>query len=224
MEAGVNNAVDSGVAESPCEAIVGQALPARLAVVSNDAGASTSTAVFVDDIFNRFNSNCGGCHVAANLGNFQFNRSTFASVATQTLVDRMSSDDANTYMPPDPVGKPALKRGPEDPVSQLLSLVQKWLAAGKPKDLFYIEVDTCACGPGYLGRPHRFAGETRSDGPVYFGHANVGEVRRDRVRARLPLMDRGRRQVAIGARAARAVDILQQRYSVIFDSFEYAFL
>src|SRR5664280_3362241 len=70
------NTPDSSSDGSNCTPIQGQPLPARLAVMSADAGAPTGTPVFVDDVFSRFNSTCGGCHVAANQGNYQLTRGT----------------------------------------------------------------------------------------------------------------------------------------------------
>jgi mono/diheme cytochrome c family protein len=137
-------ATDAGVPEdagspNPCGPIQGQPIPARLAVMSADA-APTTTAIFVDDIFSRFSTTCGGCHVAANQGGFQTNRGNFADHANQTMLDRLSSDDPTYYMPPPSAGgKPASQRSADDPVTQLATLIREWLAAGKPAYVFYLD-------------------------------------------------------------------------------------
>jgi len=144
-DAGVDKP-DSAVLDQ-CHPVQGQPIPARLAVMSQDAGTATTTEVFVDDIYNRFNSTCGGCHVAAQQGGFQVNRSTFINVDTQLMLARMQSDDPAFFMPP-PVagGIPASQRSPDDPVAQLVVYIQQWVAAGKPVDVFSIATQSGTTG------------------------------------------------------------------------------
>jgi len=132
---------------STCAPIQGQPIPARLAVMSADAGTATTTQVFVDDVFNRFNSTCGGCHVASSQGNFQTSRTNFINIDVQKMLSRMQSDDPNLFMPPPSVGgSPASQRSAEDPVTQLIFYLQQWAAAGKPADVFYVSNDSTNAG------------------------------------------------------------------------------
>ena len=108
-DAGVDKP-DSAVPEQ-CHPVQGQPIPARLAVMSQDAGTSTTTQVFVDDIYNRFNSTCGGCHVSSQQGGFQVSRTSFINVDAQAMLARMQSDDAAVFMPP-PVADRRLLKGP----------------------------------------------------------------------------------------------------------------
>lgn len=135
-------ALDSATAPIKCTPIQGQPIPSRLAVMSADALTGQGTPVFIQDLFNRFNSTCGGCHVAANQGNFQVSLTNFATLVNQSVVDLMNSDDPTVFMPP-PVagGIPASQRQPSDPVAQLATLLTQWMAAGSPNDVFYINQD-----------------------------------------------------------------------------------
>ena len=122
-----------------CHPVQGQPIPARLAAESADAGVSEQTPVFVDDIYNRFVSTCGACHVSSNQGGLQINRSSFVSQDVQAMLNRVLSNDPTVYMPPQSVGgKAAQDRSPDDPVMQLAGLLQAWLAAGQPADVFYM--------------------------------------------------------------------------------------
>ena len=132
-----------------CGPIQGEAIPARLAVMSADAGVATTSQVLVDDVFNRFNSTCGGCHVSSIQGNFQVSRASFINVDVQKMLDRMQSDDPNVFMPPPSVGgMAASQRSAEDPVTQLIFYLQQWVAAGRPSDHFYISNESSDAGTG----------------------------------------------------------------------------
>ena len=137
-----------------CTPIQGQPIPARLAVMSAAAPSAQGTPVFVQDLFDRFNSICGGCHVSANQGNYQVSLTTFPTLVTQDVVNRMTSDDPTVFMPPPTAGGvPASQRAPSDPTSQLVTLLTEWLAAGSPNDVFYVNQstgDAGASGNAYL--------------------------------------------------------------------------
>lgn len=130
---------DAGLADTHCSPVQGQPIPARLVAMSKTPSSGTgNNVVFVDDLFNQYKSLCGGCHVEANQGNLQVSRSTFATLIDQTSVDRMESDDPNTFMPPVSGGGVAFStRGPQDPVVLFDSLLKQWIAAGRPNDVFY---------------------------------------------------------------------------------------
>jgi mono/diheme cytochrome c family protein len=121
-------------------------IPARLAVMSASAPATTRT-VFVKDVFSLFRSTCGGCHVDGSQGGFHVDSSTFPLQVGlkdnkgQKVLDRLTTDDPLKVMPPSPLGKPASERGPNEPVSQLLILLETWMAANAPPDVFSITTE-----------------------------------------------------------------------------------
>src|SRR5437868_4182224 len=110
-------------------------IPARLSVMLASEPVTTRT-VFVRDVFNLFNSTCGGCHVAGSYGGFHVDSVTFPIKVGQNpkVIERLTTDDIMKVMPPAPQGKPASQRSPDDPVSQLLVLVQAWVSAGGAGD------------------------------------------------------------------------------------------
>ena len=117
-----------------------------------DGKSNSATGVFTSDLFNLFQSNCGGCHVDNSLGGFQVSLLTFPSTVTHEALDRMRSDEQDFYMPPQGAGGEAFsKRGKDDPVVELANLLEAWLAAGRPADVFY---------------PQSGDGATRRDGYV----------------------------------------------------------
>jgi mono/diheme cytochrome c family protein len=115
-------------------------LPARSSVMQRMRGGS-STGVFTSDLFGLFQSNCGGCHVDNSLGGFQAKLATFSNVVTSEALDRLTSDDPKFFMPPGE--RPGFsKLGPEDPLVELARLLEAWVAAGKPADVFYPAEET----------------------------------------------------------------------------------
>ena len=90
--------------------------------------------VKTSDLFTRFNSICGGCHVAAANGGFQVNATTFATVFDASRLARIESNDPSFAMPP--VGKAFSSRAPDDPVRVLATYLEAWLAQGRPVDMF----------------------------------------------------------------------------------------
>ncbi len=142
--------LDGSTPTIKCTPVQGQPIPARLVVMSANALTGQGTPVFVQDLFDRFNSTCGGCHVAANQGNYQVSLTNFTTLVTQDVVNRMTSDDPTVLMPPPTAGGvPASQRPSSDPVSQLVTLLTEWIAAGSPNDVFYINQNTGDAGaPG----------------------------------------------------------------------------
>jgi mono/diheme cytochrome c family protein len=134
-------------AETCVAARSSQPLPARLSVMSRTA-TSSRQSVFVDDVFHRFDAICGGCHVQGGLGGFHTGPLDFADKVGQKAVDRILSTDPSKSMPPVSAGgKLASARGPDDPVLALATLLQAWLAAGSPRDVFYIEAASTDAEP-----------------------------------------------------------------------------
>src|ERR1051325_2562616 len=88
-------------------------------------GAAASSApaqqvIKISELFQRFNTICGRCHVATQNGGFQANADTFATVFDGTRLKRIESDDPTFAMPPE--GKAFSSRMPDDPVVQLAKL------------------------------------------------------------------------------------------------------
>lgn len=114
------------------------AMPARSIVMSAQAGGG-DTKVFTEDLFNLFKGTCGGCHVAASIGNFHVTSQTFPTVVDQRAMDRVTSDDPTFYMPPAGAGgMPFSGRTQTDPVVQLAGLLKQWIAQGRPDELFTV--------------------------------------------------------------------------------------
>jgi mono/diheme cytochrome c family protein len=108
-------------------------MPARSTVVSQMATGSATQTYFTSDLFGIFKSICGGCHVETSLGNFGVNTNTFSMLVDQKVLDVITSDDPNVFMPPvTGGGKPYSMRLPTDPVVQLATLLSTWLAQGQP--------------------------------------------------------------------------------------------
>jgi mono/diheme cytochrome c family protein len=139
--------------ELPCDPPDAVMLPARSAVASTTAGAQ-KRVVFTRDLFNLFQSHCGGCHVDANLGGFDgqlIDFDNFPELITQDAVDLIQSDDEEKFMPkPVAGGKPWSERAEGDAVRQLAELLQLWLDAGSPEDLFFMEPEGGSSESPYL--------------------------------------------------------------------------
>ncbi|HKP61023.1 MAG TPA: hypothetical protein VJV78_30040 [Polyangiales bacterium] len=139
QDAGMPNAMPAAncvPAQSP------ETVPARSEVISQVAEPAKET-VFTRDLFNKFYKQCGGCHAQdAASGGFNVpNLQGFpaAALARQDKIRlRMTSDDPLLYMPPMAFfGKPWSERAADDPVRELYELMDLWLAAGAPTELFY---------------------------------------------------------------------------------------
>lgn len=152
--------IDAPPPPGPCVQARAENLPARLAATSAQASSGSRT-VFVNDLFNLFKSSCGGCHVDAALGNFKVGPLDFADKVDQKVVDRiLSSDPAKTMPPIEAGGKLASQRSGADPILELASLLQKWIAAGRPRDVFYVQDDTTSGVSPYLMRKTTARGMT----------------------------------------------------------------
>jgi mono/diheme cytochrome c family protein len=114
--------------------------PARAVVTHPGTETGDANIVFTSDLYARFNGICGGCHVSAENGNFIVSQSSFSQSVTQAVVDLITSDDPNVYMPPmlSPNGKAYSARAPDDPVVQLVNLLEIWIQQGSPAAQFYL--------------------------------------------------------------------------------------
>ncbi len=95
--------------------------------------------VFTRDLFNRFNNQCGGCHVETALGDFQVDFNTFPELVDVDSVERMLEDDMLKLMPPPPLGVPVSERGEGDPTTALAADLQAWIDAGRPPSVRFVE-------------------------------------------------------------------------------------
>ena len=102
------------------------------------SGVTSAAGVFTTDLFSLFQSNCGACHVDNSLGGFQVSLLTFPTHVSAKALERITSDDPEVYMPPGGAGGKAFSgRSADDPVVELATLLEAWLAAGRPLDVFY---------------------------------------------------------------------------------------
>ncbi len=125
-------------ADGPCvPAVSSDALHARSNVMAHGHVKTGGPAgVFTADLFGLFQSNCGACHVDNSLGGFHVSLATFPTAVTAKALDRIRSDDPKVFMPPS--GREAFsKLPPGSPLLELANLLEAWLAAGRPKDVFY---------------------------------------------------------------------------------------
>jgi mono/diheme cytochrome c family protein len=98
------------------------------------------------ELFTRFNSICGGCHVSAANGGFQATAATFATVFDASRLARIESDDPLKAMPPE--RKAFSSRPVTDPVRVLAGYLESWLAQGRPVDMFVLDGASAASGAG----------------------------------------------------------------------------
>jgi mono/diheme cytochrome c family protein len=95
--------------------------------------------MFTEQLFDLVFSHCGGCHVTTNQGNFQMARATFSRDFTDVALARIKESDPAKVMPPLAAkGKPYNTREPGDPVVELVSLLEAWMAQQKPPGVFTI--------------------------------------------------------------------------------------
>jgi mono/diheme cytochrome c family protein len=116
-------------------------LPARSSVTMPTIGSSDQNIFFTNVLFDRFKSVCGACHVAGSYGGFVVTQATFPTMVTQAILDTyVKTDDATKYMPPagSPNGTAYDRRGPTDPVVQLVELLELWIAQGSPVGSFQL--------------------------------------------------------------------------------------
>jgi mono/diheme cytochrome c family protein len=144
-DAGARDAGDELVACSP--PVASDAIPARSTVMARSAASGGPAGVFTADLFGLFQSSCGGCHVDNALGDFQVSLLTFSSTVTAEALERITSDDPERYMPPAGAGgAPFSKRTPGDPIRELATLLEAWVDAGRPADVFYPTTDAALGG------------------------------------------------------------------------------
>ena len=149
--AGSTNAGNAGTAGSiagvagaagnthACSAADATPLPWRL-VTSNGAVAQpTQTPVFVQDLFDSFRAYCGACHVEATSGNLKVTQNSFSTTVDEKAIDRILATDPALMMPPKAAGGMlASARAPGDPVLEFAERLKQWIAAGRPRDVYYI--------------------------------------------------------------------------------------
>jgi mono/diheme cytochrome c family protein len=116
-----------------------QPYPPRSSVTAGHV--STVAPLYVtDDLFARFKTVCGGCHVDASLGNFVVGRGDFRAKVTRKVLDTITTTDpAVLYMPPASAGYPPYaSRVATDSVVQLVALLNLWLQQDSPDTGFQL--------------------------------------------------------------------------------------
>ncbi len=146
--------VDASVAPTSTNAVCvpvrsAETEPARLAVMSKET-STIGAPVFTADLFNLFKSSCGGCHVEGGLGGFQVGPLDFADKVDGKVLERIRATNPKDVMPPASAGgKLASERSPGDPILELASLIDQWILAGRPRDLFYRAPEGEGSSSGY---------------------------------------------------------------------------
>jgi len=140
-DAGMEVAPDSSARACVPSPRTSEDLTPRIDLIAQ-VGAAASTApaqqvVKTSELFQRFNTICGRCHVSTSNGGFQVNANTFATVFDSTRLRRIESEDPAFAMPPE--GRAFSSRAATDPVVQLAKLLEAWIAQGRPIDMFTIE-------------------------------------------------------------------------------------
>ncbi len=112
----------------------------RVDLVSPGASTAGVEIVHTSDLFARFRSVCGGCHVEQALGGRHIADETefIAMFSDSVWLDRIKTDDPTKYMPPPPTGRPFSTRQAGDPVFDLVAYLEPWLAAGRPSGTFTV--------------------------------------------------------------------------------------
>ena len=137
-----------------CVPVEAERLPARSSVMSETAEATMAPTMFTADLFNLFKSHCGGCHAETSLGNWQVTGDNFGERITPEVLSTIKSDDSAKFMPPPAAGGvPYSQRPAEDPVVELVGLLEHWMNEGKPDFLFNLPAAEMPVGPRYVLSP-----------------------------------------------------------------------
>lgn len=130
-------------------------LPPRVDLSSQIAvmtGAPARQFVQTSELFQRFVTSCGQCHVSIASGGFQARDvATFVALFDERRLGRLNSDNPDFVMPPERV--PFSSRATSDPVYQLEKRLEAWLAQGRPADMFEFgdAVASTSAAAGFYG-------------------------------------------------------------------------
>ena len=116
-----------------------QVLRARSEIVASDV-APTERQILVSDLFARFSSYCGACHVSSNQGGLKVSADDFFTKIDQKALDRIRSTDVAQQMPPPPE-VPFASRKDGDPIVGLARDLETWIGKGSPANGFYVPID-----------------------------------------------------------------------------------
>lgn len=130
-----------------------QPYPPRASLTAGQVSTGPSTYL-VENLYSRFKTICGGCHVDSNSGNFIVSQADFSEKVTRDVVATITSSDAAKYMPPALAGQPPFaERAPTDPVRELVKLLNAWLDQGSPEGVFTLDMDGQGAVEGYAVSP-----------------------------------------------------------------------
>lgn len=118
-------------------------LPAREAALAlGGASEQAPRGLFTADLYGSFVDNCGSCHARlAAQGGLNVSLTNFPMLIGSNALMRIRSEDPAFHMPPPPLGKPFSERSPDDPIVKFSNLLEQWIAAGRPADVFYPRVE-----------------------------------------------------------------------------------
>ncbi len=132
------DAVTTMTGELKCDPLSSSQLyPARASATAGHVSSGPRT-YFTADLFGRFKTICGGCHVDLNQGGFVVSLDDFVTKlkSTDVIGAIISTDATRAYMPPAPAFAPFANRAPTDPLVELVQLLKLWIAQGYPVSAF----------------------------------------------------------------------------------------
>ena len=130
-----------------------QTYPPRASVTGGEV-SSAPPVYFTSDLFARFKTICGACHVDNSLGSFTVSAGDFPQKVTRAVVDTITSNDPAVYMPPSNSGYPPFDSRPDsDPVRELVKYLNQWLKSGSPVGSFPPPDDEQAAAPSFAITP-----------------------------------------------------------------------
>jgi mono/diheme cytochrome c family protein len=216
VKSDAGNTLDMAGEPACAPAVASDHLRPRTSVMASARDQATQTnasGVFTRDLFNLFRTNCGACHVEQSLGGLHVALDDFPTKVTAEAVKRISSDDPAYFMPPPGGGgKPFSSRTKSDPVVELASLLQAWLAARSPADVFYPQN---AAGTDSMTLSYRLQPDVATQ------MTNLGNC----VPNKAMLGSEGTKSAALDAMFAKATELperLEQTDLVTFDAKELA--
>ena len=133
-----------GVSSALCLPAAAESLPGRIVVMPDQNLATTvEREVFVTDLFARFKTSCGACHVDNTSLQPHVDRVSFRTLKVEDVWEAINPTKPTTkLMPPPPLAKPWAERAqnPDDPIVVLWRELDQWNAQGKPDGVYKSKV------------------------------------------------------------------------------------